>query len=297
MSATLGKNPVPTGSAAAYQVTVHSLTNVHSTCPWYIKCKLGYNKKQKSKAIKQAANAIKFDEVFYYERWDLKEILQLSVWKEKNKLKHVAVANLDLQCPSSKQYPSCMYEIKTELFPLGSKAGEDGMSPRARANTALEGEGVDASKPCGEITITVKHVPGYTRWQQLQEAGGASSGEALASDSKVDHSDSQQSKKAELMKAAAEHKAEKDKVADVAKSETKEAVKPAEEHKPTEEHKPAEPDVKPTEPIKAAEVDAKPTEQAKPMEQTKPAEADAKPAEADAKPAESTSNPEPAQDS
>lgn len=211
MSATLGKNPVPTGSAAAYQVVVHSLTNVHSTCPWYIKCKLGYNKKQKSRAIKQVANAIKFDETFYYERWDQKEILQLSVWKEKNKLKHVAVATLDLQCPSSKQYPSCTYELKTELFPLGSKAGEDGLSPRARANTALEGEGVDASKPCGEITITVTHVPGHTRWLQHQNAGSVAI-ESQSDDSKSSDqpADSQQSKKAELMKAAAEHKAEKD---------------------------------------------------------------------------------------
>jgi hypothetical protein len=269
MSATLGKNPVPTGSAAAFQVVVHSLTNVHSTCPWYIKCKLGYNKKQKSKAIKQAANAIKFDETFYYERWEQKEILQLSVWKEKNKLKHVAVASLDLQCPSNKQYPSCMYEIKTELFPLGTKAEEDGLSPRARANTALEGEGVDASKPCGEITITVKYVPGHTRWQQLQ-AGGEAHGEAQVAESKTDHADSQQSKKAELMKAAAEYRAEKDKAVDVAKPETKEeAGKPAEEHKPSEPAKAAEAEAKPAEPAKiaeasvpakGAEVDAKPTE-------------------------------------
>jgi len=235
MSATLGKNPVPTGSAAAYQVIVHSLTNVHSTCPWYIKCKLGYNKKQKSKAIKQVANAIKFDETFYYERWDQKEVLQLSVWKEKNKLKHVAVATLDLQCPATKQHPSCTYELKTELFPLGTKAGEDGLSPRARANTALEGEGVDASKPCGEITITVIHVPGHTRWQQHQAAGGAS--EEQSPESKSDHSDSQQSKKAELMKAAAEHRAEKDRHAvDLVKEAE---AKPAEEHKPAEAAKPA----------------------------------------------------------
>jgi len=266
----LGKNPVPTGSAAAFQVIVHSLTNVHSTCPWYIKCKLGYNKKQKSRAIKQAANAIKFDETFYYERWDQKEVLQLSVWKEKNKLKHVAVATVDLQCPASKQYPSCTYELKTELFPLGTKAGEDGLSPRARANTALEGEGVDATKPCGEITITVIHVPGHTRWQQHQAAGG--SAEDQAAESKSDHTDSQQSKKAELMKAAAEHRAEKDRAAEVVKSETKdEAAKPAEEHKPSEPAKPAE-------------------------AEAKPAEAEAKPAEAEAKPVEADKQ-EPAQDS
>jgi len=257
MSATLGKNPVPTGSAAAFQVIVHSLTNVHSTCPWYIKCKLGYNKKQKSKAIKQVANAIKFDETFYYERWDQKEVLQLSVWKEKNKLKHVAVASLDLQSPASKQYPSCTYELKTELFPLGSKAGEDGLSPRARANTALEGDGVDASKPCGEITITVTHVPGNTRWQQHQ-AGGGAVGEEQVVESKADHGDSMQSKKAELMKAAAEHRAEKDKV-DAAK---------VEEQKPTEAAKPAAEEHKPTEPTKAAEAHkpAEPEPEAKPAD-------------------------------
>jgi len=259
MSATLGKNPVPTGSAAAFQVVVHSLTNVHSTCPWYIKCKLGYNKKQKSKAIKQVANAIKFDETFYYERWDQKEVLQLSVWKEKNKLKHVAVANLDLQCPASKQYPSCTYELKTELFPLGSKAGEDGLSPRARANTALEGDGVDASKPCGEITITVTHVPGNTRWQQHQAAGGAA-GEEQAVEAKIDHSDSMQSKKAELMKAAAEHRAEKD-VVKAEEQKPVEAAKPTEAAKSVEEHKPTE-TAKPTEPSKPAEVEpeSKPAE-------------------------------------
>jgi len=263
MSATLGKNPVPTGSAAAFQVIVHSLTNVHSTCPWYIKCKLGYNKKQKSKAIKQVANAIKFDETFYYERWDQKEVLQLSVWKEKNKLKHVVVATVDLQCPASKQYPSCTYELKTELLPHGTKAGEDGLSPRARANTALEGEGVDVNKPCGEITITVIHVPGHTRWQQHQAAGG--SAEDHAAESKSDHTtDSMQSKKAELMKAAAEHRAEKDsRSAEVVKVETKEeAAKPAEEHKPSEPAKPAH-----------AEVEAKPAEAAEaPAEKQEPAQ-------------------------
>jgi len=266
MSATLGKNPVPTGSAAAFQVVVHSVTNVHSTCPWYIKCKLGYNKKQKSKAIKQVANAIKFDETFYYERWDQKEVLALSVWKEKNKLKHVAVASVDLQCPASKQYPSCTYELKTELFPLGSQAGADGLSPRARANTALEGDGVDASKPCGEITITVTHVPGHTRWQQHQAAGGVA-GDEVAVESKLDHADSQQSKKAELMKAAAEHKAEKDK-ADQAKEEAAKAEAAKAEAAKAEAIKPAE--------------QQKVHEQQKAYEEPEPKLADPKPAEATA---------------
>jgi len=224
-----------------------------------------YNKKQKSKAIKQVANAIKFDETFYYERWDQKEVLQLSVWKEKNKLKHVAVATLDLACPASKQYPSCTYELKSELFPLGTKAGEDGLSPRARANTALEGDGVDASKPCGEITITVIHVPGHTRWEQHQAAGGVS-GEENALELKSDHNDSQQSKKAELMKAAAEHRAEKDRAAELAKSETKDEVaKSTEEHKPTELAKPAD-EPKPAD----AAAEAKPAEVSAEVE--KPAE-------------------------
>lgn len=240
MSATLGKNPVPTGSAAAYQIVVHSVTNVHSTCPWYIKCKLGYNKKQKSKAIKQVANAIKFDETFYYERWDPKEILQLSVWKEKNKLKHVAVASLDLQCPSTKQYPSSMYELKTELFPVNAKAGEDGVSPRARANTALEGDGIDANKPCGEITITVTHVPGYTRWQQHQANGTTPEEPSESKGESKTEIDSQQSKKAELMKAAAEHKAEKESDKQSESKSKPEPEKPAEAAKPAEPEKPAE---------------------------------------------------------
>jgi len=209
MSATLGKSPPPTGSAAAFQVVVHPITNVHSSCPWYIKAKLGYSKKQKTKAIKQVDNAILFDETFYFERWDSKEIVTLSVWKEKNKLQHVAVASLELACPASKHYPSCTYELKTELFPTkpgDSQAHEN----RARANTA-EGQGVDASKPCGEITISVVHVPGHSRWQQLQIAG-ASAGEAPATPEHKVAPDGpgnpQQSKKAELMRAAQEYKAE-----------------------------------------------------------------------------------------
>ena len=263
MSATLGKNPVPTGSAAAFQIVVHSVTNVHSTCPWYIKCKLGYNKKQKSKAIKQVANAIKFDETFYYERWDPKEILKLSVWKEKNKLKHVAVASLDLQCPSTKQYPSSMYELKTELFPLGAKAGEDGQTSRARANTALEGEGIDANKPCGEITITVTHVPGYTRWQQHQANGTTEEEKPADSKSESDHQSlgSQQSKKAELMKAATEHKATKDADKQSATEAAKPADKPADKQS-VEDAKPAE---KPSE-VAPDEADKDKAEPEKPAE-------------------------------
>jgi hypothetical protein len=274
---------------------------VHSTCPWYIKCKLGYNKKQKSKAIKQVANAIKFDETFYYERWDQKEVLALSVWKEKNKLKHVAVASVDLQCPASKQYPSCTYELKTELFPVGSAAGADGLSPRARANTALEGDGVDASKPCGEITITVTHVPGNTRWQQHQASGGVAGDEA-AVESKLDHADSQQSKKAELMKAAAEHKAEKDKAdqakEDAAKAEAAKAEAAKAEGAKAEAAKAeaAKAEAAKAEAAKAeaakseAKSDAAKVEVNKPAEQAKSAEEpEAKPADS-TKPAEATAD-------
>jgi len=270
MSATLGKNPVPTGSAAAFQVVVHSLTNVHSSCPWYIKCKLGYTKKQKSRAMKQVNNAIQFDETFYYERWDQKDTVQLSVWKEKNKLKHVVVASMELVCPSSKQYPSCTYELKTELFPVGSMH-EDGVSARARANTALEGQGIDANKPCGEITITVTHVPGHTRWLQHQFASGVPANDAAENKSDAEaSSNSQQSKKAELMKAAAEHKAEKDHV-----KESKPEDKP-EESKPQDNSGEPKPD-KPAE-NPAEEVPDKPAEN--------PAEEVPKPAEGEA-PAES----------
>jgi len=252
----LGKSPPPTGSAAAFQITVHTITNVHSTCPWYIKTKLGYNKKQKTKAIKQVNNAIKFDETFYFERWDTKEVVLLSVWKERNKLQHVEVASMELQCPAAKHYPSCTYELKTELFPTGRTGDTKAAESRARANTAEGGQGVDATKPCGEITITVVHVPGHTRWQKLQAegAGGASVSAADAGESKAP-SDSQQSKKAELMKAAAEHKAEKEKPAD------KPADKPAEA--PPASAAAAQPEAKPAE--------AKPAEPA-PVDGEKPSE-------------------------
>jgi uncharacterized membrane protein YqiK len=255
MSATLGKSPPPTGSAAAFQVVVHSITNVHSSCPWYIKAKLGYAKKQKSKAIKQHNNTIQFDETFYFERWDTKEVVLLSIWKERNKLQHVEVASLELACPAAKHYPSCTYELKTELFPTPKAGDAKAHETRARANTAEAegGQGIDASKPCGEITITVTHVPGNHRWQQLQKAGGeGAAADAPATEQKV-ASDGpgspQQSKKAELMKAAAEHKAEKDKPQD----------KPAESAS-AESEKPA--DAKPADanPVDAKPADAKPAE-------------------------------------
>jgi hypothetical protein len=261
MSATLGKNPVPTGSAAAFKITVHSVTNVHSSCPWYIKAKLGYNKKQKTKAMKQVANAIQFDETFFYERWDTKEVVLLSVWKERHKLQHVEVASLELSCPAAKHYPSCTYELKTELFPVGKVGDTKATENRARANTALAdgSQGVDASKPCGEITITVTHVPGHSRWVQNQQSGGASVAATVVEEHKVTSDGSQaaqQSKKAELMKAAAEHKADKESVTDVKPAEAKPAaaVEPKAEIKPppppaaTPEPKAAAPEPKADEP-------------------------------------------------
>jgi len=239
MSATLGKSPPPTGSAAAFQVVVHSITNVHSSCPWYIKAKLGYSKKQKSKAIKQHNNAIQFDETFYFERWDTKEVVLLSIWKERNKLQHVEVASLELACPAAKHYPSCTYELKTELFPTPKAGDAKATETRARANTAEAegGQGIDASKPCGEITITVVHVPGNHRWQQLQKGVEGAPADAAATEQKVaadGPGSPQQSKKAELMKAAAEYKAEKD--------------KPSKSDKPTDKPEPAAEDPKPADP-------------------------------------------------
>lgn len=144
----------------AYVLTVHSVTNINSSCKWYVKAKLAGKNKQKSKAFKPIKNTISFNETFYFPTWGDNVVVQLSVWKER-RFTHVEVAHTELLCPCAPEYPECKYELKTELFPKEKKKdGEKGL--RSRANTGLGG--VDQNKPCGEITFTVIHTSGNKKY-------------------------------------------------------------------------------------------------------------------------------------